>query len=38
MEPAWSADAADDLDAAVEYKADDHGSPMVAERLFESVL
>lgn len=38
MELVWSADAADDLDAAVEYISNDLGSPMAAERLFESII
>lgn len=38
MELAWSAEAVDDLDAAIEYISNDLGNPMAAERLFESIL
>lgn len=38
MELVWSADAADDLEAAVEYIANDLGSPMAAERMAESII
>lgn len=38
MDLVWSIDAVKDLDAAVEYISNDLGSPMAAERCFESVL
>lgn len=38
MELAWSTDAVEDLDAAIEYISNDLGSSKAAERLFESVL
>lgn len=38
MELVWSAEAADDLDAAIDYIANDLGSPMAAENLFASIL
>lgn len=38
MELIWSADAADDLEAAAEYISNDLGSPRAARQLFESII
>lgn len=38
MELTWSADAADDLDAAIEYISNDLGSPVAAQRLFDFIV
>lgn len=38
MELLWSVDAVDDLDAAVNYISNELGSPMSAQRFFESIL
>lgn len=38
MELRWSADAADDLDAAIDYISNNLGSPLSAQRLVDSIL